>query len=237
MVIVMENSALRAFEESVALLYSQDRPATFWRCRPSFDRLLRSNFLVELVSTQVDHSIPDQGYKFRRKLSTEERTTLSFVVSLHESSGHILISNGLRIDIILLDSSFKKSQPENILGHMMLGYSSTQPYTSLTLELFRLPDGHKNRIFDRTAPLRWQRDCSLEPADIFEVDAGKELCRISKVSGSAVVMRLRSNQILDFSWRYDEKSLLPVQAISMTRSPIASILQQNCLETYRFQRL
>ena len=216
--IVMEQGALRSFEECVASLYFRDRPETFWQCRPCFDQLLRSNFLAELVSNQLNDCAVNKGYTFRPKMSMDQGGKTFFVLSLQDSSGHIPISNGLRIDIMLLDSAFEKSQPENSLGHMMLGYHSAQPGTSLTLELFRLPAGHDNRIFDRTAPLRWQRDCCLKSMDILEIDAGEALCRISKVSGSAVVVILRSSQFFDFSWRYDEESLLPVQAISNDNS-------------------
>lgn len=191
------------FEKCLTSLYNPKQLESFWLCRPCFDKLLRSNFLSEWLS------------KLLKQCQYSEPSAL---VALRDDLAGIEFSNGIKLDITLLDPNSSSVPISSVLGHTMLGFAAGKHGTLASVELFLFPESYDSRVFNPTTPLQMDYVSHVELYDIIEVDPHKMLHKVTNVNSPIVLLTMKSRDLIDISWQYDANSLLPISAISTNMS-------------------
>lgn len=187
------SEALTDFGERLRPCWDWHVPDSFWACEAPLGALIQSDFLAELLESQLTAYL--------------EFDALPVIQCGSSSYAQLGLPNGLQLDILYLEEGRSdrdlQSQPYNIL----LGFKSLDDRSFVEIELFEYPGQYRNEIYDPHTRLIPLGKTKLRGSSIQRVIAGRNAFRIAAVRGPVLLVLLKSPPAMDFSWTYDRESL------------------------------
>ena len=186
----LQNPLLAAFAEQVRKRYLPDQPETFWTCEPLFRHLADPSFSERMINDTLraltldpHHSgdWPGEQIVLARKPD--------WTLSLH------------RIEVA---SRYIHSTPANLLIAPLGGLP-------LTGDLYDLPSGYDNAVFDPSLRLDHAGSFTLHDHEVLAIRADRNAVDL-RVDRPLMLLKLATAPLQPLEWLFSKETLHPWQA-------------------------
>jgi hypothetical protein len=192
-----EIPALQEFSDAALALFRPADPATLFGCRAALERLVGTDWLERLVSTELAHLA---GLRDRSGGGLNGRRMTLFG------------AGGMALSLVVLPPA-PATPPGQLFGAVRNHLFAVRGPGELAIARFFQPWPHPIDVLDRARRLEDRGVQTVQPGQSAAVLLGHDVVTVRACGAPVVALMLEAEAAASLCWRYDGSTLLPVATV------------------------
>jgi hypothetical protein len=213
------NRHVAVFAESVARLFDPRRPESFWDCQAAFGTLLQTGFLADRINDELRAQIADPTYLPEcryNQLTLWRGNACSLALSLLERPRRYIHS---------------------LPSYAMYSPVGTEP---LRHELFRLPPGYRNEVFDPSLRIERAGGDNTAPGEVLCLHTDRFVYDFP-IEQPLLIVKFTGGVLQTLEWLFNKSTLHAWQAndseLSATQMRVAAYVMGRLAHQFSLEPL
>lgn len=182
--------ALGEFTAAAERTLAANGPAGLWDCVPAFESLVRSEFVGDLIRSELTRIVEAPCH-----MPGGTFDVMTVARSRHFVLAAKLFQRGMNAP---------RAQVYSLPEHLLFGVVGPG---QLTIDVYQEAPGYRNDLFDRTRPLAGPERRTLEPGAVACFRAGHEAVLPADAGEPSVVLIMASERVERLQWVYSAEAL------------------------------